>query len=74
LINRAALRLGSAAKNGSGRGARVTNSVKLADNAIATYNLAHEMSLSPQSLYQPFLSPSTYWMELNEAANTCIRR
>jgi len=47
-----------------------TNSVKLADNAIATYNLAHEMSLAPQSLYQPFLSPSTYWMELSEAANT----
>ena len=47
-----------------------TNSVKLADNAIATYNLAHEMSLAPQSLYQPFLSPSTYWMELNQAANT----
>jgi hypothetical protein len=47
-----------------------TNSVKLADNAIATYNLAHEMSLAPQSLYQPLLSPSTYWMELNQAANT----
>lgn len=47
-----------------------TNSVKLADNAIATYNLAHEMSLAPQSLYQPFLTPSTYWMALNEAANT----
>lgn len=47
-----------------------TNSVKLADNAIATYNLAHEMSLAPQSLYQPFLSPSTYWMELNQAAHT----
>jgi len=47
-----------------------TNSVKLADNAIATYNLAHEMSLVPQNLYQPFLSPSSYWMALNEAANT----
>jgi hypothetical protein len=47
-----------------------TNSVHLADNAIATYNLAHEMSLAPQSLYQPFLSPSTYWMALNQAANT----
>lgn len=47
-----------------------TNSVKLADNAIATYNLAHEMSLAPQSLYQPFLSPSSYWMALNQAANT----
>jgi hypothetical protein len=47
-----------------------TNSVELANNAIATYNLAHEMSLAPQSLYQPFLSPSSYWMALNEAANT----
>lgn len=47
-----------------------TNSVRLADNAIATYNLAHEMSLAPQSLYQPYLSPSTYWMSLNQAANT----
>ena len=32
-----------------------TNSVKLADNAIATYNLAHQMAMSPQSLYQPFM-------------------
>lgn len=47
-----------------------TNSVRLADNAIATYNLAHEMSLAPQSLYQPFLSQSTYWMALNRTANT----
>lgn len=47
-----------------------TNSVKLADNAIATYNLAHEMSLAPQSLYQPFLSPSSYWLAVNQAANT----
>lgn len=47
-----------------------TNSVRLADNAIATYNLAHEMSLAPQALYQPFLTPSSYWTALNEAANT----
>jgi len=47
-----------------------TNSVKLADNAIATYNLAHQMTMAPQSLYQPFLSPSTYWIMLNQAANT----
>ncbi|MGC2162259.1 MAG: hypothetical protein WA634_10145 [Silvibacterium sp.] len=47
-----------------------TNTVKLADNAIATYNLAHQMAMAPQSLYQPFLSPSTYWMMLNQAANT----
>ncbi|MFZ0661193.1 MAG: hypothetical protein WAM66_00740 [Acidobacteriaceae bacterium] len=47
-----------------------TNSVKLADNAIATYNLIHQLSLAPQSLYQPYLSPSTYWTALNQAANT----
>src|ERR1700759_3367193 len=47
-----------------------TNSVKLADNAIATYNVVHQMSLAPQSLYQPYLSPSSYWMMLNRAANT----
>jgi hypothetical protein len=47
-----------------------TNTVKLADSAIATYNLAHQMSIAPQSLYQPYLSPSTYWMMLNQAANT----
>jgi hypothetical protein len=47
-----------------------TNSVKLADNAINTYNLAHQMAIAPQTLYQPFLSPSTYWMAVNQAANT----
>ena len=47
-----------------------TNSVKLADNAIATYNLAHQMAMAPQSLYQPFLSSSTYWTALNRTANT----
>ena len=47
-----------------------TNTVKLADNAIAAYNLAHQMAMTPRNLYQPFLSTSTYWMELNRAANT----
>ena len=47
-----------------------TNTVRLADNAIASYNLAHQMAMMPRSLYQPFLSRSTYWMELNHAANT----
>ena len=47
-----------------------TNSVKLADNAINTYNLAHQMAIAPQTLYQPFLSLSTYWMAVNQAANT----
>jgi hypothetical protein len=41
-----------------------TNSVKLAGHAIATYNLIHQLSLAPQSLYQPYLSPSTSWTAL----------
>lgn len=47
-----------------------TNTVKLANNAIAAYNLARQMSIAPQSLYQPYLSPYTYWRLLNQAANT----
>ncbi len=47
-----------------------TNTVTLAKNAIAAYNLAYQMSLAPQSLYAQYLSPSTYWMLLNQAANT----
>ena len=47
-----------------------TNSVKLADNAISTYNLAHQMAMSPDSLYRPFMSFSSYWMAINQAANT----
>jgi hypothetical protein len=47
-----------------------TNTVKIADNAIAAYNLAREMSMAPQMLYQSYISPSTYWMALNQAANT----
>ncbi|MEZ2347000.1 hypothetical protein [Terriglobus sp. RCC_193] len=47
-----------------------TNSVKLADNAIATYNVVHQMSMAPSSLYQPYLSPWSYWAKLNQAANT----
>ena len=43
---------------------------KLADNAIATYNLAHQMAMSPQSLYQPFISFQRYWTAVNQAANT----
>jgi hypothetical protein len=47
-----------------------TNSVKLADNAIATYNLAHQMAMAPQNLYRPFTSFSSYWMAINQSANT----
>ena len=47
-----------------------TNTVTLANNAIAAYNLAYHMSLAPQNLYAPYLSPSTYWTLLDQAANT----
>jgi hypothetical protein len=47
-----------------------TNTVKIANNAIAAYNLAYQMSRAPQALYQPYISPSTYWIALNQAANT----
>ena len=47
-----------------------TNTVTLANNAIAAYNLAYQMSLAPQILYEPYLSPSTYWTLLDQAANT----
>src|ERR1700731_719093 len=47
-----------------------TNTVKLADNAIATYNVIHQMSMAPSSLYQPYLSPWSDWAMLNQAANT----
>jgi hypothetical protein len=47
-----------------------TNTVKLANNAIATYNIVHQMATAPQSLYQPYLSPWSYWTLLNQAANT----
>ena len=43
--------------------------MKLADNAIATYNLIHQLSIAPQSFYRSYLSPSTYWRALNQAAN-----
>ena len=33
-----------------------TNTVKIADNAIAAYNLAYEMSMAPQMLYKPYIS------------------
>jgi hypothetical protein len=47
-----------------------TNTVTLANNAVATYNLAVQMSLAPQSLYSRYLYPYTYWTALNQAANT----
>jgi hypothetical protein len=47
-----------------------TTTLQTTENVIAAYNLAREMASSPASLYQPYLSPSTYWMLLDKAANT----
>lgn len=47
-----------------------TTTMQTTENVIAAYNIAREMASSPASLYQPYLSPSTYWMLLDQAANT----
>jgi hypothetical protein len=47
-----------------------TTTLKTTENAIAAYNLAQRMATSPGSLYQPFLAPSSYWVDLQAGANT----
>lgn len=47
-----------------------TTTVQTAENVIGAYNLAQQMAIAPQGLYQPYLSPSTYWTAVNQAANT----
>jgi hypothetical protein len=46
------------------------NTVKLAQTSLAYYQLAYQMSIAPQSVYEPWISPSTYWQLLEVAANT----
>jgi hypothetical protein len=48
----------------------ITNGVKLAQTADQAYNLAYQMALAPQSLYSSWISPSTYWLLLEQTANT----
>ena len=47
-----------------------TTTMQTTQNVIATYNFAKQMATSPTSLYQPYLSPSTYWQTLDQTDNT----
>ena len=47
-----------------------TTTMQTTQNVIAAYNFAKQMATSPASLYQPYLSPSTYWQTLDQTANT----
>ena len=47
-----------------------TTTMQTTQNVIAAYNFAKQMASSPASLYQPYLSPSTYWQTLDQTANT----
>ncbi len=47
-----------------------TTTMQTTENVIAAYNFAKQMASSPAGLYQPYLSPSTYWQTLDRTANT----
>ena len=47
-----------------------TTTMQTTENVIADYNFVKQMASSPASLYQPYISPSTYWMALDQTANT----
>lgn len=47
-----------------------TTTVRTTQNVIAAYNFSKQMASSPESLYRPYISPSTYWTALNQTANT----
>ena len=47
-----------------------TTTMQTTQNVIAAYNFAKQMATSPASLYQPYISPSTYWTVLDQTANT----
>jgi hypothetical protein len=48
----------------------LTNSLQLAQTALQAYNLAYAMSQSPGGNYASWLSPSTFWLLLEQGANT----
>jgi hypothetical protein len=47
-----------------------TTTIQTTQNVISAYNLAQRMAASPDSLYHPFVSPSTYWVNVPASANT----
>lgn len=48
----------------------VQSSLQIAQTSLAYYQLAMLMATAPQILYEGWLSPSTYWMLLEQTANT----
>jgi hypothetical protein len=48
----------------------VQSSLQIAQTSLAYYQLATLMATAPQILYEGWLSPSTYWMLLEQTANT----
>ena len=48
----------------------VSNGIQLSQTAIQAYNLAYQMAQSPRSNFASWVSPSTYWMLLEQTANT----
>jgi hypothetical protein len=48
----------------------IQNGVQIARTALQYYDLAREMATAPQMLYEQWISPSTYWMLLEQTANT----
>lgn len=47
-----------------------TTTMQTTQNVIADYNFVRQMAIAPASLYQPYLSPSTYWQTLDQTVNT----
>ena len=47
-----------------------TTTMQTTQNVIADYNFVRQMASAPASLYQPYLSPSTYWQTLDQTVNT----
>lgn len=47
-----------------------TTTVETSRNIIGAYNLAQQMATSPANLYRPFVSPSTYWTNVQSSPDT----
>jgi hypothetical protein len=48
----------------------IQNGIQLAQTALSAYQLAQLMASAPQAIYEQWTSPSTYWILLEQTANT----